>query len=201
MMRCHHKNWHEVVSLVHVWRWFNIYLLHIPFLYSLVICDSPNSQFPFYFFPWTSWASVSWHPHWHGGVLSRQFSCTIQGACCVRVRAGWFFCQIGPLWLLCGWISVMSYMPLKVQTHCPSFSIFVAKLIKPIAEMTSSVRLMEVSSTWLRPTAAILLSWDVLSNGEKSSSPDSQLITAILATLQSKVRGTSLKSCIFPGFS
>ena len=99
-------------------------------------------------------------------------------------------------WLLCEWISVMSYMPLKVQTHCPSFSIFVAKLIEPIAEMTASVRLTEVSSTWLRPTAAILLSWDVLSNGEKSSSPDSQLITATQATLQLKVRGASMQSCV-----
>ena len=119
----------------------------------------------------------------------------------MRVRAGWFFCQIGLLWLLCEWISVMSYMPLKVQTHCPSSSIFVAKLIEPIAEMTASVRLMEVSSTWLRPTAPILLSWDVLSNGEKSSSPDSQLITAKQATLQLKVRGASLQSYISPGFS
>ena len=104
--------------------------------------------------------------------------------------------------LIVVWMNLcVSYMPLKVQTHCPSFSIFVAKLIEPIAEMTASVRLMEVSSTWLRPTAAILLSWDVLSNGEKSSSPDSQLITATQATLQLKVRGTSLKSCISPGFS
>ena len=173
-----------------------------PFLYSLVICDSLTVSSLFIFFPEPP------EPQFLGILIGMGESLAANFHAQYKVLAVWesgqgdSFVRLAPFDCCVNVESLcVSYMPLKVQTHCPSFSIFVAKLIKPIAEMTSSVRLMEVSSTWLRPTAAILLSWDVLSNGEKSSSPDSQLITAILATLQSKVRGTSLKSCIFPGFS